>query len=231
MTDSPEILLDDEAVLAVNKPAGMLTIRDGYDPALPHLSGWLQERFGRVWTVHRLDKDTSGVILFARSAEAHRFLNRQFEDKQVRKVYNALAWGVPEWTETLAEFPLRVNGDRRHRTVIDPLHGKPASTALRALEAYPDFVACLIEARPSTGYTHQIRAHLTHLGFPLMGDALYARQDAVPGFPPLLTRTALHATQISFIHPLTQEVLTVNASYPDDFQQALDQLRGSGNSL
>jgi len=231
MEDMPEILLEDEAVLAVNKPAGMLTIRDGYDPALPYLSGRLQERYGRVWTVHRLDKDTSGVILFARSAEAHRLLNRQFEDKQVRKVYHALAWGVPEWTETRAEYPLRVDGDRRHRTVIDPRNGKPASTTLRVLETYPSVGASLIEARPTSGYTHQIRAHLTHLGFPLLGDALYARPDAVAGFPPLLTRTALHAAQISFIHPLAQEVLTVNAPYPDDFQQALEQLRGSVNSL
>ncbi len=226
MLEQPEILLEDEAVLAVNKPAGMLTIRDGYDPALLHLSGWLQERFGRVWTVHRLDKDTSGVILFARSADDHRFLNGQFEDKQVRKVYHALAWGLPEWKETLADFPLRVNGDRRHRTVIDRQRGKPASTALRVQEAYQDFAACLIEARPGTGYTHQIRAHLTHLGFPLLCDALYGRHDSHPGQPLLIQRTALHAAQITFHHPLTREDFTVSAPYPDDFQLALEQLRG-----
>lgn len=226
MPVSPEILLQNEAVLAVNKPAGLLTIRDGYDPALPHLSGWLQERFGRVWTVHRLDKDTSGVILFARSADTHRLLNRQFEEKQVHKVYHALAKGIPAWQEIAADFPLRVNGDRRHRTVIDAQRGKEAATALHLLEPFPIFSACLIEARPSSGYTHQIRAHLAHLGFPLLGDQLYRHSEAQSVEPPVIDRTALHAAQITFTNPLTGEILTINAPYPDDFQLAVEQLRG-----
>lgn len=224
MPQQPKILLEDEAVLAVNKPAGMLTIRDGYNPALPHLSGWLQERFGRIWTVHRLDKDTSGVILFARSAEAHRFLNQQFEEKRVHKVYHALIAGLPEWHQTLAEFPLRVDGDRRHRTVIDAQRGKPAGTALRVLERFLAAAACLIEARPTTGYTHQIRAHLAHLGHPVLGDPLYGRSVAPPD-EQILTRTALHAAQITFEHPLTRLEIAIGAPYPTDIRHALELLR------
>lgn len=222
LLQEPEILLEDAAILVVNKPAGLLTIRDGYDPTLPFLAGWLLEQFGRVWTVHRLDKDTSGVIIFARNAEAHRALNLQFDQRGVAKTYHALVRGIPSWKEHLAAHPLRVNGDRRHRTVIDPSHGKPAETQFRVLETFP--AASLIESQPHTGYTHQIRAHLAFIGFPLLGDILYGGSNAST---PVINRAALHARRISFTHPVTAERLTVAAPYAPDFQDALVSLRKS----
>src|SRR5512133_3946911 len=89
------ILYQDETLLAVNKPAGLRTIPDGYNPTLPYLAALLEPAFGRVWVVHRLDKDTSGAILFARTAESHRALNQQFEQRKVKKEYHAIAVGMP----------------------------------------------------------------------------------------------------------------------------------------
>ena len=189
------IIYSDNSLLVVNKPAGLRTIPDGYDPTLPHLSGSLTPEYGRVWTVHRLDKDTSGVIVFARSAESHRSLNAQFSARETRKEYHALVVGLPAWDEQQINLRLRVNGDRRHRTVVDAWRGKPATTSFTVLARYPAYSLALISAQPHTGYTHQIRAHLAAIQFPVLADALYRAQlpfDITP--PPLpITRTALHA--------------------------------------
>jgi tRNA pseudouridine32 synthase / 23S rRNA pseudouridine746 synthase len=225
------ILLEDDAVLVVNKPAGLRVIPDGYNRDLPHLFGLLQEVYGRVWVVHRLDKDTSGVILFARTAEAHKKLNQQFEQRQTAKEYHALAAGMPEWEELHIALPLTVNGDRRHRTIIDHQRGKPAETHIRLLKQLGVFAHLAIF--PHTGYTHQIRAHLAAVGLPILADPLYkslqpqthidkeARQISV-SLP--IQRTALHAFRLSFTHPVDRKPLTIEAAYPYDFHQTIESL-------
>src|SRR5512138_2201442 len=104
-----EIIHQDEAILVANKPAGLSTLPDGYDSSLPHVKSLLEQQFGRLWIVHRLDKDTSGVLLLARTAQAHRLLNQQFEQHQVLKVYHALVAGSPGWEEKTVDLPLRAN--------------------------------------------------------------------------------------------------------------------------
>lgn len=215
--EAPILLWEDEAILVVNKPAGLLTIQDGYQPNLPHLAGLLTATYGRIWTVHRLDKDTSGVILFARSAAAHRALNAQFEARQVHKVYHALVQGTPEWDSQTTNAPLRVNADRRHRTRVDLAFGKAASTSLRVLERFRD--GCLVEARPFSGYTHQVRAHLAALGLPLIGDLLYGAQETE-----IIWRPALHALRITFQHPDSGAEIVFEAPYPQDFTRAFAEL-------
>ena len=230
------ILWSDDSLLVVDKPAGLPTLPDGYDPEAPYLKGVLLPDFGPLWIVHRLDRHTSGVMVLARSPQAHRALNTQFQEHQVSKVYHALVAGEPDWTENDIDLPLRTNGDRRHRTVVDPQRGKPSLTRLRVLERFAQLT--LIEAIPQTGRTHQVRAHLSVLGLPIVCDALYGagggiylsqvkprpRIVAEPEIP-LIKRLALHARSLAFLHPKTLEALRFEAPYPGDFVAILQALR------
>jgi len=224
---SSMILWADEALLAVDKPAGLPSLPDGYHKGAPYLRSVLEPVYGRLWTVHRLDKWTSGVVVLARTAQAHRELNTQFQEHTVGKLYHALVSGVPVWDEKLLDAPLLADGDRHHRTVIDPPRGKPASTHFRRLECFT--VCALVEAAPRTGRTHQIRAHLAHLGHPILADELYGgkEQDHFVGRidNPPIARLALHARSLQIAHPVTGEAMIFTAPYPPDFQAALQHLR------
>jgi RluA family pseudouridine synthase len=215
------VIFSDEHIIVVNKPAGLPTLPDGYDKAAPHLAQALAPDFGKVWIAHRLDRGTSGVMVVARSAEAHRSLNMQFDGREVKKAYHALIAGEPPWEEYTVRFPLRTDGDRKHRTVIDHGKGKPAVTHLRVLERCGAHT--LIEARPETGRTHQIRAHLAALRLPVLGDPLYGGAAATAGA--FIDRTALHAFSLAFRHPSTKQALSFEAPYPPDFARALRTVR------
>jgi len=230
-----EVLYSDSALLVVNKPAGLSTLPDGYNPALPHIKSLLEQHVGRLWIVHRLDKDTSGVLLLARSAQAHRSLNTQFEQHQVSKLYHALVEGNPDWHEKTANLPLRPNGDRSHRTVIDMDHGKPATTHLQVLSRFGNY--CLLEAAPETGRTHQIRAHLSALGLHIVGDKLYrfgkqgnptdTKSQPVPciDFSKIAMRgMGLHARSLEITHPTTGQKVKFEAAYPAWWEDALQLL-------
>lgn len=222
------ILFEDEVLLVVDKPAGVLSLPDGYDRSLPHLTTLLAPRYGRLWIVHRLDRDTSGVLVLARSAAAHHDLNDQFRERRVEKVYYALVAPAPVWEHMTADFPLRKDGDRQHRTVIDLQRGKPAQTDFEVIEHFPK--AALLAARPHTGYTHQIRAHLRLLGCPILADELYRLPDSPTFSPPPIQRMALHAFSISIAHPLSGETLVFNTPGPADFVAAIVKLKNHATS-
>ena len=216
---TPTIIFADTSLLVINKPAGVLSIPDGYDHTVPYIGRILEPSYGRLWVVHRLDKDTSGVMVFARNAEPHCSLNTQFAEHQVSKTYHAIIPGTPEWEEKVIEIPLRTNVGRRNRTAVDIANGKHALTRFRVLERYPGHT--LLEAKPETGRTHQIRAHLYDLGFAIMSDPLYGYGD----ISPLMPRLALHARTLSFWHPSTGRMRSFQAPYPQDFEKTLSQLR------
>jgi len=219
----PWVIYVDDHLLVINKPSGLRVLPDGYHPELEHVRSVLEPHFGRLWIVHRLDKDTSGVYLLARTAEAHRSLNLQFDRRSVEKIYHALVSGNPAWEAKTIDFPLRVNGDRRHRTVVDFERGKPAITLCKRLE---NFQGCtLLAIQPKTGRTHQIRAHLAHLGHPILGDRLYGVSTLNSSLPLSVERLALHAYALSIHHPQSGERHCWSATYPDDFQSWLEQLR------
>jgi RluA family pseudouridine synthase len=208
------ILHTDDQLIILNKPAGLPVLPDGWSRDAPYLVKMLEEQYGRIWIVHRLDKLTSGVMVFARTAPAHRDLNIQFEKHEVIKLYHALATGLPAWEEKTARHPLRVNVGHRHRTVVDDRRGKAAETRFKVLKRCPAEV--LLEAQPMTGRTHQIRVHAMLLGHALIGDVLYGAPET-----DLIARPALHAWSLSFRDPLTGEGITFTAPYPEDFTTAL----------
>jgi RluA family pseudouridine synthase len=220
-----QVIFIDAALLVINKPAGLSTLPDGYNPSLPYVKSLLEHQFGALWTVHRLDKNTSGVLLFARTAEAHRSLNTQFEQHTVAKLYHALVAGVPTWQAQTVDSPLRPNADRHHRTQVDYQAGKPAVTHFKVLERFEHF--CLLEARPETGRTHQIRAHLASHDLSILGDSLYAPKNP-PGIDQRLVPgvgMTLHAKSLTIIHPVTGEGMVFEAPYPFEWGQLLLKLR------
>ena len=212
---SSEILFSDGELLVVNKPAGLPTIPDGWEQSTTCLRDQLAVEFGRVWVVHRLDKITSGVIVFARNAEAHRSLSLLFETHQVTKRYRALVCGLPDWKEMTSQAPLRADVGHRHRTAVDWKRGQPAVTRFLVRQGFAE--NALIEACPETGRTHQIRAHAYAIGFPILADRLY-------GAPPtdLIARPALHAHSLEF--PFAGQQLAFTAPYPEDFAAAMNAL-------
>jgi tRNA pseudouridine32 synthase/23S rRNA pseudouridine746 synthase len=215
----PEIVYVDDALLVINKPAGLLSIPDGYNPAKPHLQVILEPRFDRLWIVHRLDKDTSGIMVLARTKASHQHLCSQFSNHTVTKVYHAILVGNPPWNEITVEAPLRTNVGRRNRTVVDLRRGKPAITEFRVLKQLDEHT--LVEARPKTGRTHQIRSHLYSLGFPILADPLYGSgQESLHS-----NRLALHAQSLMFRHPRTMKEMVFEAPYPRDFATLLTKLQ------
>ena len=216
------ILYLDESLLAINKPAGLPSLPDGYDLSAPHVRSLLEPYFGRVWIVHRLDRDTSGVLLLARSADAHRALNGQFDQRRVSKIYHALVTGSPDWDTQTVDLPLRPDVGHNHRTVVDPGSGKPAVTHFLVRERFAGYA--LIEAAPETGRTHQIRVHMAAMGYPLLADELYGGSQSGDATA-VISRLALHALQLTIEHPVQKTMMKFIAPYPQDFEQALGELR------
>lgn len=215
------IVYEDADLLVVNKPSGLLTIPDGYDPTLDTLAALLQARFGRVWIVHRLDKDTSGLVLFARNANAHKELNRQFREREVHKSYFALVTPAPKWEGQTVTLPLIINAGHSHLTKVDKSRGKSAETRFAVLQTKPN--SALLDCQPKTGYRHQIRSHLYALGMGIFGDVLYrpVGQAALQASAP---RLMLQACSMTFTHPATDQAMIFSLALDREIQSFWEQL-------
>src|SRR5690349_18502719 len=165
-----KIIYEDNYLIVLDKPAGLSVLPDGWEKDSEYLVKMLEAKFGKIFIVHRLDKITSGVMVFAREAETHRALNTQFENHDAQKTYHAILEGNPKWEEKVARHPLRANVGHKHRTTEDDKDGKPSVTLGRVIIRYPE--SALMEAKPMTGGTHQIGVHAYALGHPLAQDVL-----------------------------------------------------------
>jgi 23S rRNA pseudouridine955/2504/2580 synthase/23S rRNA pseudouridine1911/1915/1917 synthase len=237
MKTNIDVIYEDEFLLIVNKPADLLTIPDRFDATKPNLIHFLSDHYKeKIWIVHRLDRETSGILCFAKTEEAHRHLSQQFFNRTVDKIYLALVDGKPNPSQGTIDAPIGEHPTLPGRmTVIRT--GKKAVTDYKILEVFKAF--SLVEANIRTGRTHQIRVHFKHLGHPLAVDALYGKRDAFflsevknrkyqlgkeQEERPLMARTTLHAHQLTLEHLHTGERATFTAPLPKDFQAVVNQL-------
>ncbi len=235
-----ELIHEDEHLLVVSKPAGLLTIPDRAGNK-DSLHGALEKRYGKVFIVHRLDRETSGILCFARTAEAHRHLSMQFEHHTADKYYYALLDGELHHEEGEIDKPIGEHPVVPGKMAIVRT-GKPSLTFYRVTERFHRFT--LVEVYLKTGRTHQIRVHFQSMAYPLAVDALYGKRPAfflseIKGKSyksgkntgeerPLMDRTTLHAVRLRIDHPATGERVEFKAELPKDFAALLNQLRKWG---
>jgi len=222
-----EIIFENNDLIVVNKPAGMVV-----HPAAGHSTGTLvhaalahapeMEGVGgvqRPGIVHRLDKDTSGIILLAKNDHTHHFLQDQFRDRLVKKVYLALVDSEPPTAKGRIEAAIGRDTSQRKRMAVVPDHkGRSAVSDYVTLESFPNHT--LVEVHPLTGRTHQIRVHLAFLDCPIVGDTIYGRRK--PSLP--IKRHFLHAQRLSITIPSETEPRTFEAQLPDELQKILTSL-------
>jgi 23S rRNA-/tRNA-specific pseudouridylate synthase len=207
----PEILAESRQWLVISKPSGWLTVPGRSEVEYPVLSDWLRGKGLPVWVVHRLDRETSGVILFARTSEDHLLANTWFQKRKMKKVYFCLAAGSPK-------APLL--------KVTQPIEGAPSITQVEVKERYHE--GFLARVTPGTGRRHQIRIHLSQSGYPLWGDPLYggAREVTLGEEQLTVPRVALHASLLEL--PTGEKF---ESPFPDDFGFWLEQLRKQGRRV
>lgn len=230
------ILHEDDDIVVIDKPSGLLSLPDRFDATLPNVRTMLRERYGEIFIVHRLDRETSGVMIMGKHAEAHKDLNDQFEHHTVRKIYHALVSGVVEKDAFPIEIP--IIADARRKGLMKPsARGKEARTDVRVLERFR--VASLLECTLITGRTHQIRVHCSAIGHPLLVDPDYGttaefllstikRKFNLKKHTeerPIIDRLTLHAYELTVKHPGTGEQVTFTSEHPRDFAAALQVLR------
>lgn len=207
MNDLP-IIYRDECLLVLDKPSGLLAVPGRGAELADCLSARVQEIFPTALVVHRLDRDTSGVLLMALTPAAQRELGRQFESRAVEKKYRAIVHGRPRDETGVIELPLRKDFDHPPRHMVDHDLGRPAVTRYRVLACASD--RAYLEIEPLTGRSHQIRIHLAAIGHPILGDPLYA-DEAVQQLAP---RLMLHARCLALRHPASGELMEWSAPLP-----------------
>lgn len=229
------VIYSDDDFIVLNKRSGILIAADRYNPDAPRLDLMAEKEFGKLYAVHRIDKDTSGLIIYAKNLEAQKGISMQFEQRKVQKTYHALVYGHPLWEDLHVDLALEPDGDARHRTVVNKKFGKPSVTDFHLIGVCGPY--SWIEAKPKTGRTHQIRVHLSANNLSIVCDPLYSGNQKPVRLSevkrkwngdedeerPLLSRLALHAYKIQFEHPATHEQVTFTAPYARDMEAVRKQ--------
>lgn len=223
-----DIVYEDHDVVVVNKPRGMVVhpapgSRDNtlvnaliaHCDDLSGINGVL-----RPGIVHRIDKDTSGLLLVAKNDIAHNSLARQLKNHAVRRVYEAIVCGVVAEPQGIVDCPIGRHPSERKKMAVTEKNSKPAVTHYLVLERFTDYTH--IELKLETGRTHQIRVHMKYIGYPLLGDPVYGKGEKNPFH---FAGQALHARTIGFLHPVSGEYLEFSVEPPEDMQNVLSQLR------
>ena len=202
-----QVVYQDDHIIVLNKPSGLLSVPG---KALEHRDS-LQLRVQRVWPsatiVHRLDMATSGLMIMALNKASHRHISKQFETRLVKKTYYARIFGQPKHNEGVIELPLICDWPNRPKQMVDHERGKAACTHWSVISH--NKMSTLVKLEPITGRSHQLRVHMLALGHPILGDRLYAHEQALA----LSSRLCLHASKIIFTHPHTLETLTFESEY------------------
>jgi RluA family pseudouridine synthase len=237
----PPVIFEDEHLIAFDKPSGLLIAPDRWDKSRANLMDQVHERMGHgVANVHRIDADTSGLVLCAKTKPALDFLSGQFQSKTVAKTYEALTAGLPALDAFTVDFVLKEDEAKPGRMCVVKKHGKASVTEFTVRARFPQPMGrpgfAHVECRPLTGRTHQIRVHLAASGTPILNDPFYGDATALllsdlkRGYKgreeerPLIGRLALHAAALTVTHPATREPLTLVSPLPQDFAVALKYL-------
>jgi len=240
------IIYEDENIAVLNKSSGIAVSPDRWDLSRERLDLLAAEflRIEKVYTVHRIDRDTSGLVVFAKNSETHKTLSLAFEGRQIKKRYIAAVHGRPSWKEKSCDLPLVPNGNKRHLTIIDKYRGKKSLTVFHFLGGAGNY--SILEALPETGRTHQIRVHLASLGHPVVCDELYGSSKPVllssfkqnwRGDPleerPLLSRLGLHAAELFIADYAGGESpgLTLKAPLPRDMAALIKQMEKAAGEI
>lgn len=235
-----DILYEDDYFVVINKPAAMIVhpARGNWGGTLVNALTWhFQQLSGvngpeRPGILHRLDRDTTGIIVVAKNDLAHAQIARQWENRRVRKEYLALVQGAPQLDADLIDRPIGRNPKVREKMAVDGLNSRDAVTVYEVQRRFRGFAA--IVARPRTGRTHQIRVHLASVGLKILADSMYSSRSkftladitgrAEDASTVLLDRQALHARRLSLWHPITGKPMTFEAPIPEDMRRTLDYL-------
>ncbi len=230
-----EIIYEDDDIVVLNKEAGMLTVADRFQVESYHLQSALKKKYGEIFTIHRLDRDTSGVITFAKNAESHKILNEKFEHREVEKYYIALVEGSAP-NHGLIDEPL-AQSETKPGTMKVHRRGKPSVTEYNKIADYGLFST--LEVQIFSGRMHQIRVHLSYVGLPLFIDPVYGRRELfmlselkgkkyrmgkfTEEEKPLIDRLTLHSSKLVIDHPKTGQRMTFEAPLPKDMKALINQ--------
>lgn len=206
--DGPDILFSDAALIVIDKPSGLLSVPGRGEEKADSAISRVQRIFQDALTVHRLDMDTSGLLVMARGADAHRTLSKQFARGEVSKTYIADVWGTPSPSEGLIDLPLIADWPNRPRQKVDDTIGKPSQTRYRIIRSHRH--GARVELTPLTGRSHQLRVHLASIGHAILGDEFYAAPAAFAASD----RLRLHASKLRFTHPSSNEPVSIESPCP-----------------
>lgn len=231
---SPDVIFENDSFVAINKPAGLLSIPDR-EQTQTSLKDILLEKYGDIFTVHRLDRDTSGIIIFAKTEAAHKYFSQLFEERKIEKYYQGLVHGIPANKEGTIDAPIAEHGVQKGLYIVHR-RGKPSVTDYKVIEEHKAF--SLLQFQLHTGRTHQIRVHCQHIGHPLACDELYGDGKPVmlssikkkyklskhdDGERPMLNRLALHSFRLKFTG-VDGKIINLEAELPKDIRALLQQL-------